>query len=213
MISVLCPTRLRPDRLADSLESLQKTGIRGNYEVLLAVDPDDLTDYELFDVDQVIRFGERPGYGRLHEYYNELARSARGEWLMLWNDDCVMTTDRWDQIIEAESPALVLAPHSHHDPLITLPIIPRAWTIACGHYAELLHVDSWWQDLGHLLGAVEWIDIVIDHQRFDKPGHETEPDEVYQQRDFRLHELHQEGSAARTAWLADVATVRNLLGR
>lgn len=179
--------------------------------MLLAVDPDDPTDYESFDIDQVIRFDERAGYGRLHEYFNRLASVAHGDWLMPWNDDCVMQTDGWDQIIEAEPPALVLAPHSHHDPLIVLPIIPRAWTVACGHYAKLLHVDSWWQDLGHLLGVVKWVDILVDHQRFDKPGHETVPDEVYQQRDFRLHELYDPTSPIRAQWLDDVETVRHLI--
>lgn len=180
--------------------------------MLIAVDPDDPTDYDScdLDADQILRVDERYGYSRLHEYFNRLAALARGDWLMLWNDDCVMNTHGWDHLILEHTPRHVLAPHTHHDPLIVLPIIPRAWTQACGHYARLLHVDSWWQDLGNHLGCVEWIDVHIDHQRFDKPGKETEPDEVYQQREFRLHELHNDGPV-RSAWLADVETVRALL--
>jgi hypothetical protein len=46
-------------------------------------------------------FGPRigKGYDSLHEYYNELASKATGDWLMLWNDDAVMETEGWDEKI------------------------------------------------------------------------------------------------------------------
>ena len=92
MISVLVPSRQRPDLLARSIESLGD----GDIEALVRVDEDDprLEDYlALPDVEVVV--GPHHGYAALQHYYNELAHRARGDWLFLWNDDCLMQGDDW----------------------------------------------------------------------------------------------------------------------
>lgn len=204
-VSVLCPTRLRPEQLDASLQSLHATR-HGEIEVMLVADLDDPTDYEQFPCRSLTRI-DRKGYSNLHEYYNLLASQASGEWLLLWNDDAIMLTDGWDQIIASRPTDRLLAPHAHHDPLITFPIIPRAWTVACGHYSMLLHCDSWWQEIGQQLQIVEWIDVHIDHQRCDLTG--QEPDTVFQEHDFQLHRLFEPG-AIREAHARDLKIVRGL---
>jgi hypothetical protein len=37
------------------------------------------------------------GYSKLNHYYTTMALQAKGQWLMIWNDDAVMLTNGWDQ--------------------------------------------------------------------------------------------------------------------
>ncbi len=77
-------------------------------EFLLRVDDDDEDTLELVraiersnpwvPIKKII--GKRGnGYGDFHIWINELAKIATGDWLLLWNDDIVMKTDKWDEKI------------------------------------------------------------------------------------------------------------------
>ncbi len=73
MISVLCPTRGRPERLAANIPSLRETKA-DRLELLVAIDPDeDAQDYR--DYYPAV-MPERYGYGELYRYYNALAVDA-----------------------------------------------------------------------------------------------------------------------------------------
>lgn len=186
--------------------------MRSEVEVLLAVDLDDPTDYEQFWCHSVTRV-ERRGYARLHEYYNLLAKQAEGDWLLIWNDDAVMLTEGWDQIIESYPQTKVLAPRTHEVPLITFPVVPRRFVEACGHYAENLHADTWWQQLARTLGIDLWIDVQIEHSSIPQAmfgGNTAEMDSVYRERVFRLHEVSQ--PPLKDVWERDVEIVRSLIG-
>ena len=39
------------------------------------------------------------GYVNLHKYINTLAAAGQGKWLFIWNDDALMRTENWDEII------------------------------------------------------------------------------------------------------------------
>jgi len=110
-ISVLLPVRARPGPMEQCLRTLIDTANRpGRIEVLIAFDDDDTDTIDYF-VDVLAPYLDskgvtysamqfkRLGYLRLNEYLNELANHSTGNWIFFWNDDAVMTTNHWDDII------------------------------------------------------------------------------------------------------------------
>ena len=193
MISVLCPTRMRPGALKRSLDSLLETA-NGPLEFQLAVDNDDPTDYSQFGAyspykGRVLHV-ERFGYAQLHDYYNLLAERATGDWLLLWNDDALMATPGWDDIVRSHEPKCVLSPHTVHDPLCTFPIVPRRFVETIGHFSLNAHCDSWWQMIAERLGILVWPDIRVDHRRADVTGENN--DSVYSERVYQTAEFESE---------------------
>lgn len=207
MISVLCPTRLRRDALVRSLESLYRHAFAApTLEVILAVDPDDPTDYESLPTPcSIHRSWVRYGYRGLHEYYNAMAQMASGSWLLLWNDDAIMTTPGWDTLV-AEHRNVVLSPHTVHDPLCTFPIVPRWFVEALGHFSLNAHNDTWWQEIAETLGILVWPDIWVAHDRADITG--ANHDSVYVERQYQTSQFN----ATRPLRMTDVEKLRRLLG-
>lgn len=213
MISVLCPTRLRPKGLAETIESLTGTSQGPRFEVLIAIDPDDGS----YDPPPHIAINakcslkrfittERYGYRQLHRYYNLLAEQARGDWLLLWNDDARMGTYGWDQIIEAQDPSVVLGLHNPHDPIPAFPAVPKRFVDALGHFSLGPHNDIWWQEIALRLDILQWVDVHVEHLRPDLTG--AHPDSVHDERGFWLGEQYAE---LENELLADVETIRALI--
>lgn len=172
-VSVLLPTRGRPKSLATSVDSLLWRA-RPEYpvEILIGADPDDTATLEWPLPPGVTRWvaPERHGYRQLHLYYNHLAKMAGGEWLMLWNDDAIMLTARWNEIITAQEPA-VLWPQANHRPDLNLfPAWPKAWSDALGHVSLCAAADSWMSDVGILAGRHARIPVAVFHDRVDVTG-------------------------------------------
>lgn len=163
MISLLCPTRQRSEMLADSIKSLGD----GDWELLISYDDDDpeITSYEAMRYKKVRLFPQpRHGYENLHLYFNHMAENSKGDWLMLWNDDALMLSKGWVEIIEKEDPTnpQVLNPWNERDNLF--PIISRAWYEAVGHYSRNTHADSWVQQTAELINRTKYIEgIQIKH--------------------------------------------------
>jgi hypothetical protein len=108
MISVLIPTRLRPVRLKQSVDSIRSLArYPDKVRPLLFADDDDSTDYSAYEF---VRNGPRWGYGGLHCYMNSLSRWAREldgsepGWQVPWNDDLTMVTQDWDEKLLAYGP-------------------------------------------------------------------------------------------------------------
>lgn len=178
-VSVLLPTRKRPEKLAKSIASLRDNAT-GDIEILVAVDPDDSCDA---DADRVLTTSERYGYGRLQRYYDELSFAASGEWLLVWNDDAVMETPGWDRVIAAQPRDRVLKPASNHaENLNPFPVVPAWMPSAAGHFSLSPHNDTWWEEVSRSLrGDIGTpIDVSVRHERADLTG--EEPDEVYLER-------------------------------
>ncbi len=112
LISILLPTRGRVKTLQTSIESLlSKAYNYQNIEFLVKIDDDDkptiefMEDYSQFLANNKvdIRLFITPrgnGYGDIHLWLNELAKEAKGDWLMNWSDDCLMQSRSWDYTIE-----------------------------------------------------------------------------------------------------------------
>lgn len=171
MISVIAPTRGRPIPLQRGLASLLRLAtVPTNIEFLIAVDDDDegtITSGALIGVPllTVLR-PRRLGYLRLHEYYNELAARARGDFLFVWNDDMEMLTPRWDAMLElgAQFSIQQLRRDTVEDADCTAPVISRAVYEAVGHISFNPYVDTWISQVGRKSGVrVPRNDIVFRH--------------------------------------------------
>lgn len=150
MISVLLPTRGRPGLAAEAIASLRDLAA-GDVEVLLRIDDDDMyaRTYRalLTDIEHVwIAIGPRLGYRRLHEYVNELAGIAEGTHLLLWNDDALMQTAGWDDVVRESLPCDRPCVGSL-TPLETegnvFPVLSRAFYDALAHFSLSPHNDTW----------------------------------------------------------------------
>lgn len=191
MISVLCPTRGRPTRLIRSIASIRGLAA-GPIEILAMADPDDEpTQTAIKDLGLPLHVAsQRYGYGRLSEYYNQLAAAAAGDWLLLWNDDALMETPSWDQrIIELPAHVLVAFPGSNHGTdLNTFPAV-RRWAVdTVGHFSLSVHADTWWQDIGHGLDAQQRIDVFIRHERDDLIGAQRDQTRQDALHSYRRHD-------------------------
>jgi hypothetical protein len=175
VISVLVPSRGRPGELAGALASLRDRAISpGRVEYLVALDADDPADYgeALAGVYAIHVAAERYGYQHLHLYWNELAKLARGDWLMMWNDDTAMLTAGWDNIIRGQPRNCVLWPGVLGHPAVSnpFPVWPAAWSRLLGYVSPVMHPDTYVQGLGNALGRVRRIPVEIRHDRPDLTG-------------------------------------------
>ncbi len=149
-VSLIIPTRMRTKALSKSIGSVVGHA-RHTVEVLLALDVDDIETAEYLKTDPIpnsrVVVGPRVGYGGLHLYVNALARIATGDWLFLWNDDCIMETQGWDSVVgEYDGQMVVLNPQSNHSNQerghCVFPIVPRRMVEILGHFSLSKHNDT-----------------------------------------------------------------------
>lgn len=175
MISLLMPSRGRPELLKRSIESLGE----GDYEVLVWLDTDDEADYQpvldsLMHKNLKVFRRKRVGYKGFHKMINFLAEKSTGDWLMLWNDDAVMQSNNWLGLIhEADKPKIGVLNFSPNPLTNLFPAISREMYEIMGHYSLSAHCDSWVQDIANILKIHEHVGGVhIDHIR-DQLNDET----------------------------------------
>ena len=197
VISVLLPTRGRRDVLKTSIETLvNKANQPSRLEILFGIDEDDegLSDYikdELapffnkHSIEARASVFKPLGYENLHIYVNTLAGAATGEWLFFWNDDCLMDSQGWDDVIrEHDGEFKLLAPKDNHDghPYAILPIIPKDWFILMGHLSQNAQNDAWLSHIAYMLDIFERIDFNFTHDRADITGNND--DETFKNRKY-----------------------------
>lgn len=180
-ISVIFASRGRPESLLRAVSSLlARSCDPDEIEVIVALDPDDprLDAVKLplvahfRDVMNVATWvaPERYGYNRLHDYLNQLAKQATGDWCLWFNDDMRMQTPGWDTVIREHRPAILWprANHVHHANIV--PAWPRAWSDAIGHVSPTSHMDTYLQWLGESLGRHDRVPVEVLHDRADVTG-------------------------------------------
>lgn len=174
-ISVLLPTRGRVNALITAIRSLLDNFSHENdIEILLRFDEDDLDTVEkvkkqIGDEERVhFCVGQKYGYAGSHRYLNELSASARGDWLMLFNDDAIMETKNWDKEIEKYIGQMVFLDTVKRD--MQFPIIPRKVFEILGHFSLSTHCDTWIWDIAEMLKIRSPTSISILHDRADLTG-------------------------------------------
>lgn len=209
MISVLLPSRGRPQSLIDSIGSLRvMADDPGQLEIFVAADFDDPDTAAAARASRAHCWvaPERYGYHRLHEYVNQLAHQVSGEWLLLWNDDARMLTSGWDSRV-AEAPPGVLWPRHNDSPLLNIfPVAHRSLIEVLGHVSLSPHCDSWLQDIATVAGAHHHIPVDILHDRHDLTGGHDDQTWREAQAGYRTSDYH--SPPLQTARAHDVETLK-----
>jgi hypothetical protein len=197
VITVLLPTRGRTTVLKRSLESLISTASNpGRIELLLGIDDDDtaVKEYIQTEIAPLLRDSGveckanifKPlGYEKLHVYVNTLAGNANGDWLFFWNDDGIMVTEGWDDVIASYTGQFkLLAPRDNHNghPYAIFPIVPRDWYMLLDHLSQNAQNDAWLSHVAYMLDIFERIDVEFIHDRADITGNND--DSTFQNRKY-----------------------------
>jgi glycosyltransferase involved in cell wall biosynthesis len=166
LVSVLLPTRGRSEWLLKSIDSLLSLSYNPrNIEILFKVDEDDEPTKVLAEklcLGAVnsglnIKSWVSPrgnGYQEIHLWYNHLSSVATGDWLLVWNDDAVMLTEKWDYYLEfltldarfwhGAMDVCCLIPEMKDDPGCTAFFFLRRKVVEIlGRYSAIPHCDTW----------------------------------------------------------------------
>lgn len=222
MISVLMPSRGRPEMLRRAVESLwDKATNSANVEMVIGWDADDpLTDEAICKLSLADRgpvrsvcFLERLGYGRIDEMYNRLAAMATGEWLLLGNDDAIMETAGWDERIEGVPPGVLAADiQSAYSPgLCCFPAMHRKVYEALGYFSgRTVHVDSYITDICRPLGIMAPVEVYIQHNRPDLVDGEADSTFIEGRRHLQHHAYFDAAGDIQAQIRMDIERLREL---
>ena len=180
-IAVLLPSRGRTHELTASVTSIiEHASDPGALQLIFGFDNDDQTGLDHFaseiqpwlderDVCYEARAFDRMGYEGLNHYYNFLAQEASADWLFIWNDDAVMMTPGWDQVVNAHNGQFkVLKVHTHNEhPYSIFPIMPRAWFDQLGQLSRHHMIDAEISQMAYMLDIMEIVDIDVTHNQVE----------------------------------------------
>src|SRR3989344_4268565 len=153
MISVIVPSRNRPNELRVALKSLQLA--KHGLEALVWLDEDDpqLNKYkEFFGKDPNIKLfiKKRVGYKDFHIMLNFLCNQAKYDWILEFNDDAYMDNPKWfekfsdfvRQFEPANQPVVIKiwGQESVHN---LFPIVSRKFVDILGHFSLFFACDTW----------------------------------------------------------------------
>ncbi|KKS77901.1 MAG: NAD-binding, UDP-glucose/GDP-mannose dehydrogenase family protein [Candidatus Woesebacteria bacterium GW2011_GWB1_43_14] len=159
MISVIIPSRNRPNELLISLTSLglAKHGL----EALVWLDDDDpqLDKYkEFFGSDPNVRLfiKERVGYKNTYVMLNFLCTEAKYDWILQFNDDAYMEYPHWFEIFkdfvrefEPTNQPIVINLWGQGETILNLfPLVSRKFIDLLGYYTMYPVCDDWIRMVG-----------------------------------------------------------------
>jgi len=194
LISILVPSRGRPEALRQMVYSAQQTAThQRRVEFVVYLDDDDpmVADY-FWDVKQVApyRDGIRLLQFRralLSECWNECYRWSSGEIVMHGGDDLVFRPPGWDQQVRdafaASDDKILLVQGDDLSPnreaLATHGFVHRRWVETVGYFLPPLFScdwnDVWLTEVADAIGRRVILDFVTEHQHysFGKREHDT----------------------------------------
>ena len=131
---------------------------------------------------------------------------------MIWNDDCVMATANWTEVVRTfDGQMVVLNPRTNHDnwkiDMNVFPIFPRKLVELMGHVSLSRHNDSWLEFVARDAGIMVRVPITIHHDRADLTGNND--DAVYAARQLDHESFH--GHELESAREHDVQKIRAYL--
>jgi len=201
MISILVPTRKRPDKMQTLIQSIINTTHNlANVELIFYIDEDDLESIiKLKEVKQLtsaltIKHVIGPRI-LLSKTWNRCFEIARGDIIMHGGDDIVFRTANWDIEIENafnqydDKIVLVYGRDGFHDEkLSTHGFIHRRWIETIGHFLPPFfssdYNDTWLFEVATLINRTCYLDsILIEHMHYIVG--KSEYDETYREREAR----------------------------
>lgn len=179
LVSVLLPSRSRPQGLLHAVSSLiAKCDNPACVEILIRLDDDDSESQDAAGWLQGV-FGEttaikvmtgprRDGYDSLHEFVDEMCAVARGDFLLLFNDDLTMDTQGWDtEIAHFRNEFCVLSwkispnPCAHN----LFPAVHRKVHQLIGHFSKCCICDTWMEDISRRAGIERFCPVRGTHRQ------------------------------------------------
>lgn len=98
-VSVLVPTRKRPDRLRTMLQSYAETCVPGVSDLVFRIDDDDPLSRQMLSGWNVVIGKRLKGYASMGAFFNELYAASTGDVLLCGNDDMVFKTPGWAPLV------------------------------------------------------------------------------------------------------------------
>lgn len=183
LCSVIIPTRGRPGLLCRAIDSIYSLCRQKNVvEFVLKIDSDDTETIavaaKLSETlpCKIIMSCRGDGYYSAHHWYNEMCTLATGDWIFVFNDDAIMITDGWDDILSVINPYDVPGWRGNYDvcllgtnvvnrhPSWELPMFRRVAFSLLGHMSLFAWSDAWLFKLYNCIGALIMVnDIKISH--------------------------------------------------
>lgn len=176
LISILVPSRGRPDAFREMLMSAANTAtFFKRVQIVAYLDENDPW------LDEYVKYGYKPIVGEqvlLSEAWNRCYENAEGEILMHCGDDIRFRTPGWDQIVRnafrqvPDRIALVhgddLSPNT--DALATHGFVHRRWVETVGYFLPPLFScdwnDVWLTEVADMIGRRVKVPIVTDHLHY-----------------------------------------------
>lgn len=182
LVSILLPTRGRPDSLRRAVWSAADHADNPKLlEFILRVDEDDAETLKVAEELQsclqvnLIVGARGAGYGEFHRLVNACAVQAKGDWLLLYNDDAELVTDHFDTMLADLT--------TYHKPMgvqdVALLLFqqegaPQSYSFSAmrwkthnllGMYSPFLHCDLWVWSLLSAVDMVLPVPITIRHRQ------------------------------------------------
>lgn len=117
---------------------------------------------------EVMTGPRRDGYDSLHEFVEEMCAVARGDFLLLFNDDLTMDTQGWDtEIARFRDEFCVLhwqiSPNRMGKNLF--PVVHRKVHQIIGHFSKCGFCDTWVEDIARRAGIERFCPIRGTHRQ------------------------------------------------
>lgn len=175
MISLLLPTRGRPDNLRRMYQSALDLA-DGEIECVVAVDDDDDSYQEFFDTPMKNMTIFKVPRQTLSKYWNDCYEKSNGDILMHCGDDIIFRTQSWDTKVKeafdyvADNILFVFGNDGsgvHDGKFGTHGFIHRRWAEIVGYfvppYFSSDYNDTWLNDVARSIGRHQHINILTEH--------------------------------------------------
>lgn len=178
MISILCPTRKRPQNILRLVDNIVATVSNvQNIELLVYIDDDDDESIPALQyASERINVNAVQGNKLIgSQMYNELGKLAKGDIIMFAADDIVFKTPKWDEIVQREFDAVedkilfVYGEDGFQKGRIgTHGFIHRFWVELIGYVLPpklaSAYTDEWVTDLADKAGRRLYLpDLLVEH--------------------------------------------------
>jgi hypothetical protein len=188
-IAILLPTRSRTTALTESVTSIvSKASDLSKIQILFGFDDDDSVGLAHFEnviqpfldehnVDYEAQAFRSMGYAALNRYYNHLAQPIDADWFFIWNDDAVMETQGWDDVIRSyDGQFKLLKVHTHNEhPYSIFPIVPQSWYKLFGYFSRHQMIDAELSQIAYCLDLIEIVKIDVIHNQVELTQDATDP--------------------------------------